>query len=323
MQRIVQYRMSRLTPKLWVLFWLKIALEVIPVLVFLIFELLKEVYYLIAKRKLKDISGKTALVTGAARGLGRELALELAKKGCNVICVDILAKDNEETAEEVKKLGQKSVSYTCDLTKREDVIKLASEVGRIDILINNAGFIYFETILESPPSVVTKLIDVNITSHFWMIQAFLPGMLERKQGHIVAIASCAGLEGLPDALLYSTSKSALVGLMRTLDLELRSKSQQYIKTTCVCPYFINTIDDVKFRIHARIPHLNPNDAARKTITAVLKELPEVTIPDYLSPMLAFNSILPRNIQYMMRDVIYARVLPKDTINNFKEEKKCE
>ncbi|KAJ9593947.1 hypothetical protein L9F63_014628, partial [Diploptera punctata] len=271
-----------------VLWWIKLISEITFALMCLVFELCKKVYYVVHKRKLKDVRGKTVLITGTAQGIGREMALELAKKGCNVICVDVLTKENEETAEEVKKLGQKSFSYTCDISNRDNVMKLASQVGKVDILINNAGLVFFDPLLETPPGVITRLIDVNVTSHFWMIQAFLPGMLERREGHIVAIASLAGIEGLAGATLYSVSKQAVVGLMRTLDLELRSKSQQFIKTTCVCPYFIDTMKDVKFRIESRLSHLETKEAAYRIVKGVLKELPEVIVPGYWSSLITFN-----------------------------------
>ncbi|PSN37074.1 hypothetical protein C0J52_24430 [Blattella germanica] len=219
------------------------------------------------ERKCKDISGKVALVTGTAKGLGREIALELARYGCSVCCVDILANENKIVAAQIQNIGQKATAYTCDVTNRDQVMQLAEHVGPVDMLVNNAGIIFIDPLLQTPSDVVQK-----------MIQAFLPGMLERNEGHIVSIASCGGLIGLAK------------GLMNSLSEELRVSSRQSIRLSCVCPYFVNTVDDIKTRVHARIPALETGEAARLIVKGIRQELNLFTVPGYLLNLIGLQRL---------------------------------
>ncbi|KAJ4439974.1 hypothetical protein ANN_08105, partial [Periplaneta americana] len=149
-------------------------------------------------------------VTGAARGIGRELALQLSGLGCNVICVDLNAEGNLRTAQDIVKMGHKAQAYTCDVSDSAAVEELSKKVGYVDILVNNAGIIFINSILKTQQSAVSKILEVNVASHFAMIRNFLPEMLARNKGHIVGVASCGGLIGLNNASLYSSSKFAVI-----------------------------------------------------------------------------------------------------------------
>ncbi|GFG40769.1 hypothetical protein Cfor_06047, partial [Coptotermes formosanus] len=105
-------------------------------------------------------------VTGTAQNLGREIALELSRHGCSVICVDINAEGNKKTAQDVVKLGGKSREYTCDVADSKAVAELAIKAGPVDILVNNAGIICLESLLESSEATITEVINVNVTSQF-------------------------------------------------------------------------------------------------------------------------------------------------------------
>jgi all-trans-retinol dehydrogenase (NAD+) len=112
-------------------------------------------------------------VTGAAQNIGREIALELSRHGCNVICVDVNADGNKKTAQDVVTLGGKSRDYTCDVTDSKAVAELAIKAGPVDILVNNAGIICLESLLETSEATITKVINANVTSHF-LVSVSLP-----------------------------------------------------------------------------------------------------------------------------------------------------
>jgi all-trans-retinol dehydrogenase (NAD+) len=163
----------------------------------------------------------------------------------------------------------------CDVTKREVVMDVASktlhEVGPVDVLINNAGIVSGSNIDELEPEKIQRTFAVNVISHFWTIKAFLPKMIERQTGHIVTIASAAGLGGTARLTDYCASKFAAVGLDESLRHELQHRGLDHsIKTTCVCPFYINTgmFDGVTTRFPMLLPILTENYASRKIVHAI-------------------------------------------------------
>ncbi|XP_067938153.1 epidermal retinol dehydrogenase 2-like isoform X2 [Watersipora subatra] len=247
----------------------------------------------------KDISKDTALVTGAGSGIGRALAISLAKHGCRLVLWDINEEGNEATASEIKRFGGRADTYTVDLSKREDVYKVAdqvlSEVGVIDILVNNAGIVTGKTFLHCPDALIEKSMQVNAMAHFWTTKAFLPAMIERDHGHIVSIASTAGLVGVNGLADYCASKFAAVGFSEALTLELHVE-QKSIKTTVVCPSFVDTPMLDKCRIYTKYPKVVPvlkiEEVVQKTILAIQTNQEVLCIPkaNYALPVL--KGLLP-------------------------------
>ncbi|TRZ06048.1 hypothetical protein HGM15179_021059, partial [Zosterops borbonicus] len=142
-------------------------------------------------------------------------------------------------------------SYICDCSKRQDVYRVADqvkkEVGDVSILINNAGIVIGKRFLDSPDPLLEKTMDVNTVAHFWTYKAFLPAMIAANHGHLVSIASCAGLCGGNQLSDYCASKFAAIGFAESIDMEMRVLRKTGVKTTIVCPFFINTgmFDGVK------------------------------------------------------------------------------
>lgn len=151
--------------------------------------------------KFKSIRGQNVLITGSGHGLGRKLALNFAQHGANLVLVDINETNNQIVKEEVLKRfsSSKVVSYSIDIRDESKVADLAIRVqrdlGDIDILINNAGIVQCLPFLELSPKLVERTFQVNTLAHIWTIKHFLPAMLKKKRGHIVGIASIAGLIG--------------------------------------------------------------------------------------------------------------------------------
>lgn len=170
------------------------------------------------------ITGKTALVTGAARSLGKQDALTLAQEGCRVVVLDLNADGAAETAQEIASAGGTARGYAVDITDRPalaEVLQRAErEVGPIDICVNNAGWIYTVGQLKDTADDDWDLnLRINLTGTFNVTKLVFPGMRERRWGRIICMASIAGLMGGFGQTAYATSKMGVIGFARSVALE--------------------------------------------------------------------------------------------------------
>jgi NAD(P)-dependent dehydrogenase (short-subunit alcohol dehydrogenase family) len=190
---------------------------------------------------IRSFDGRHALVTGAASGIGKATALELAKRGAHLEVVDVDADGVRATAEAVRALGREATAHTVDLAKREEVDDLAARVlrdrGPVDVLVNNAGVAVVAPFIRTTEADWEWLLSVNLWGPLRLTRALLPPMLERRQGHVVMVASLAGLVGAPGLVAYGTTKFALVGLTEALRLEIADAG---VGVTLVCPGFVRT-----------------------------------------------------------------------------------
>ncbi|CAL7940438.1 unnamed protein product [Xylocopa violacea] len=244
---------------------------------------------------MKSIAGEIALVTGGGGGLGRLIALRLANLGAIVVIWDVNKEGTEETVKLVEATGGTCYGYVCDLCDREDVYKKAAqvtkEVGKVTILINNAGVTNNTKFLDTPDKLIIRTMNVNVMSHFWTIKAFLPSMIENNKGHIVSIASLAGLIGVPKLVDYCASKFAAIGFEEALHMELAAEGYN-INTTVICPFFIRStgmFEDVSPRF---VPRLTPNEVADRVVTAMRCNEKMAVIPRYFSFLLFAKSFAP-------------------------------
>jgi short-subunit dehydrogenase len=170
--------------------------------------------------------------------MGRSLARLLLQEGCRVAIVDIRETALEEAREELSNHGEVA-SYACDISDKEKVYALAQKVqaefGTIDILVNNAGVVKSDPFLEKPDEVIERTVAVNLLAHFWTMKAFLPGMVAKKEGHVVNMASAGGLLGVPYISDYCATKFAVVGLTESLRQEFKLRGLRNIRFTYVCP----------------------------------------------------------------------------------------
>jgi 3-oxoacyl-[acyl-carrier protein] reductase len=193
------------------------------------------------KNKMTDLKNKNALITGAGKGIGKAIAIALAKEGVNVILVARTQSDLDEVANEVNKLGVQSVALTADVSDISSVNKAVAEAldkfKTIDILINNAGIAAFGNILEMEPQAWERIIQVNLMGTYYTTRAVLPNMIERKMGDIINISSTAGLKGNASTSAYSASKFAVLGLTESLMQEVRKHN---IRVTALTPSTVAT-----------------------------------------------------------------------------------
>jgi all-trans-retinol dehydrogenase (NAD+) len=163
----------------------------------------------------KSVENSVILITGAGSGVGKALALGFAKRGAVVVVWDINKSGLEDTVHLVKTINGTIFSYLVDITDKNLVYKTASkvreEVGIVNILINNAGIVSGKDFLQIPDEKIIQTFNVNVISHFWLIKAFLPDMIERNSGHLVSVASIAGLVGVSGLTDYCASKYATMG----------------------------------------------------------------------------------------------------------------
>ena len=190
-----------------------------------------------------ELSGKTALVTGGASGIGKAFAKRLLRGGARVALWDLDPAAAEAARKELSTFGEVR-AYGVDVTDRAQVAaaaeRLLSELGELDLLDNNAGVVFGGDFLSVPEEKLLKTVEVNLNGTLWCTRAFLPGMLRRGSGHLVMMASAAGLLGVPGMAVYSASKHAVIGFAESLRLELRNAGKPGIGITIVCPSFVST-----------------------------------------------------------------------------------
>ena len=182
-----------------------------------------------------SLAGKVAVITGASRGIGRAIALGLAREGCSIV---VAAKSTESTeklpgsiysvAKEIEALGAKSLPVQVDVRDADQLLGMASrtreEFGRIDILINNAGALWWQPLMETPVKRFDLVIGVNARAAFLAAQAVLPSMLERKSGHIINMSPPIDLKLVPGKIAYCISKFGMTLLTHGLAEEVRSSN---------------------------------------------------------------------------------------------------
>jgi 3-oxoacyl-[acyl-carrier protein] reductase len=185
--------------------------------------------------------GKTAVVTGAARGIGLEIARQLAAGGATVVMVDVLEDVLAQAAQALTAGGAKVLTYQVDVTDEAAVEKLTDEVvektGRLDILINNAGITRDDLLLRMEAKMWDLVMAVNLKGTFLMTKHAARHMLRQRYGRIVNLASVSGLVGNPGQANYSASKAGVVGFTRTVARELAKRG---ITCNAVAPGFIKT-----------------------------------------------------------------------------------
>lgn len=222
-------------------------------------------------KELFNLKGKTAIVTGASRGLGRAMALGLAEAGADVVITDVLPTD--EAVNEIKALGRKSLGLKVDVTSSKDIADMVKSVvkefGRIDILINNAG-IYYPTPMDKwDEKAWIKIMEVNFKGTLNCTHAVGDQMMKQKSGIMINIASVAGIMAFAQSSAYNCSKAAIIMLTKTLATEWAPKG---IRVNAICPGIFatdmtkDTLKDEGFKtmVQTKIPlrrHGTPNELA--------------------------------------------------------------
>ncbi|MEK4487321.1 3-ketoacyl-ACP reductase [Psychrobacillus sp. FSL H8-0484] len=228
---------------------------------------------------MQNIHGKTALITGAGRGIGRATAIAFAKEGIHVGLLGRTMENLEAVAAELKEFGVKVSLATADVSNMESVNvavnKIRGELGSIEILVNNAGISKFGHFLEVDPEDWAKIIQVNVMGVYYVTRAVLPEMIERQAGDIINISSTAGQKGAPVTSAYSASKAAVIALSESLMLEVR---KQNIRVSTLTPSTVATDMAVELKLTDGNPEkvMQPEDIA-DFMVAQLKMNPRILL----------------------------------------------
>ena len=257
---------------------------------------------------MKQLNDKLVLITGGGSGIGRQMAFLFSKEGSRIILWDVDETSMKSVAKEINDIGGKVWMFVCDVSDKDLVYKTADsikrDIGKVDVLVNNAGVVSGKPFLECTDEEIKKTMNVNIIAHFWTVKAFLPDMIASNSGHLVTIASAAGCIGVNSLADYSASKFAAVGFNESIRMELRKTGIDGVKTTVVCPYYINTgmFEGVKTRYKLFLPILNEDFVARKIIHAVKKDREVLKMPPlvYIIPLLR---LLPVKLMDRISDIL--------------------
>jgi 2-keto-3-deoxy-L-fuconate dehydrogenase len=188
-----------------------------------------------------SLTNRISLVTGAGSGIGAAIAETYARAGAFVFVSDRDEKAGRETLARIWQSGGAGDFVECDVAQEADANRALQQVmafqGRLDILVNNAGIGHVGTILQTTAADLDRLHAVNVRGVFNMSKAFLPGMLSRKQGVIVNLASIGGVVGIRDRLAYCASKFAVVGITKAMALD---HARDGVRINCICPGRVET-----------------------------------------------------------------------------------
>jgi NAD(P)-dependent dehydrogenase (short-subunit alcohol dehydrogenase family) len=256
---------------------------------------------LLFRPKPLDWSDQVVLITGGASGIGELLANTFAVRNVTVVVLDInpIVTENYNIA-----------YYKCDVSKWEEVEKVSQkiieEIGQPTILINNAGVVQGKLVVDLSAEDIQQTFGTNTLSHFWILKAFLPGLLKRKQGHIVSMSSALGMTGVAQMSDYCASKSAVIGLHESLRYELdkRYKCPQ-IRTTIVCaglvltPMF-ETVTLPTFPLFSFLcPSIHPVTVVKRVIAALDDQQSQTILLPFYTNFIPYIQHLPS----FLRDLV--------------------
>lgn len=234
---------------------------------------------------MRDLRGRTAIVTGASRGLGPYIARALAAEGVNLVLGARSAGDLERVAEEMRTLGVRAIAVPGDVTVPEDRRRLVEaavgEFGRIDILVNNAGIEVTAHFERQSEEELAQTINVNLTSAILLTRQVIPVMLEKKAGHVVNMASLAGKVPVPYSVPYAASKAGLVGFTESFRNEFKKRG---VSASVICPglvseagMYVQMQRDAGVKENFLAGTVTPGKVAADVVKAIKRDRPEMLV----------------------------------------------
>ncbi|XP_066240638.1 estradiol 17-beta-dehydrogenase 11 [Saccopteryx leptura] len=299
---------------------MKFFLDILLLLPLLIVFILESFLKLFIPKRRKSVAGEIVLITGAGHGLGRLTAYEFAKLKSKLVLWDINKHGIEETAAECRKLGAIAHAFVVDCSNREEIYnsakKVKAEIGDVSILINNAGVVYTSDLFATQDPQIEKTFEVNVLAHFWTTKAFLPAMMKNNHGHIVTVASAAGHTVVPFLMAYCSSKFAAVGFHNSLTVELAAFGLTGIKTSCLCPNFINT-GFIKNPSTKLGPTLEPEEVVSELMKGILTDRKMIFVPSSIKLLTALERIFPERFMTILKGKLDVKF---DAVIGYKSKK---
>ncbi|CAG9136804.1 unnamed protein product [Plutella xylostella] len=263
-------------------------------------------FHFIIPPVMKSMYGETVLITGAGRGLGRELALQLAGLGAAVVCWDRDEPRNQAVVHEIRSRDGEAYGYTVDVSSREQVELIAGSMRRfqtdVSMVICTAEEQTYAPFLQLKPEEALRVVEVNLLAHFWIIRAFLPHMIARRHGHLVAVNCCAGLLPRADAAPHCAAMYGLRGLMDSISEELRLDTwTKSIRTTSVYLGSVTPHQAPPHRFTGCYQEVSTEEAARIIIDGIRKNKRNISIPSFMRWFIQLSNILPYRIRIIFMD----------------------
>jgi 3-oxoacyl-[acyl-carrier protein] reductase len=255
---------------------------------------------------MRNIRGGRAVVTGAASGIGRAIALALAREGVDLFLVDIDAPALAAAAAEARTTGVNVLTHACDLAVAEDVANaiatIRSSCGAVNILVNSAGIAYYGATHNMPDAQLERLLAVNLLAPIRLTHALLPLLAQQAEAHIVNVCSIYGLVSMRKAVAYQTSKYGLVGFTMGLRAEYWRRN---FGLTALCPGFVRTpllakLSDEKQVIPDWIC-VTPETIAARTLRAIHRNQGLVVVPVSARVLWWLARMLPFALDWAMRE----------------------
>lgn len=247
-----------------------------------------------------SLAGKNVVITGAASGIGRLMAISFAERGANLAILDINKEKLDETKEEIEGagFGVRIVSHLCDVSEEKQIDKVVGDIktslGQIHVLVNNAGIAPGRWITDSTYDEIKKTVDVNLLGLMWMTRQVLPDMIASNKGHIVNISSAMGLVAVPRMSDYAATKFGVIGYSDALRMELKKLGHRGVKVTVVCPSGIDTGMFPGYKSPLLSPMLKPGEVAEKVVKAIEKDKTYLKLP-FVVNLVPFIKGLPADV----------------------------
>jgi short-subunit dehydrogenase len=276
---------------------------------------------------MREIRGKTALVTGAASGIGRAIALRLAAEGARLYLIDVNAVELAAVVADAQRAGVDALGRHCDVSQPRQVTAavhhLLDRWGGVDILVNNAGVTYYGLTTHMPAEHWDQLLAVNLHAPIQFTRELLPTLLSRPEAHVLNVASIFGLIAMPRVAAYATTKFGLVGFSEALRAEYL---RQGIGVTALCPGFVDTklfesaprgSDRDRHREPPRWLMTTPETVADRAIRAIYRNKAVVVVQSYARLLHLAKRFLPgvldlaHGVRRRRRDVRVATSPPHD------------
>ena len=260
---------------------------------------------------MRDLAGRTAIITGASHGLGRYIARALASERMNVVLAARSVAELDALAVELRATGVKALAVPIDLADRNELSRLVTaahnQLGSVDVLVNNAGVFMPKALHHQDASELEHDVRVNLLAPLILTSLVLPGMLERRRGHIVNLGSLAGRSPIGFAEPYSATKAGLIAFSASLRASYHGTG---VSASAITPGFVTEAG--MYRVLQDTTHLSapswlgkskPEDVARAVVRAIKQDLPEVIVnPGPMRLMLAFRDLFPRLAERVRVDV---------------------